>query len=94
MESLSVLCSYIIALVRLPFLTVLFIVSSLQQVLFERCEVVNVEMKVVPLRCDRQKATDNVAYIDKLCYENPDLVEIADESDIIDDMDDGDEGLT
>ena len=78
-EFLSVFFSYCMALLRLPFLAILFIVSSIQQVLFEGCEVVNVEMKVVPLRCDRQKVSDNVAYIDKLCYENPDLVEMVDE---------------
>ena len=79
-EFLSVFFSYVLALLRLPFLIVLFIVSSIQQVLFEGCEVVNVEMKVIPLRCDRQKAADNVAYIDKLCYENPDLAEMTDEN--------------
>lgn len=81
---LSVLASYLIALLRLPFLILLFTVSSLQQVLFERMEVVNVEMKVIPLRCDRQEVSDKVAYIDKLCYENPDLVEITDDMDDID----------
>ncbi len=92
MEVLNVFASYMIALLRLPFLTVLFIVSSIQQVIFERNEVVNVEMKVIPLRCDRQKVSDNVAYLDKLCYENPDLVEIADENDNMNDTDE-DEGL-
>lgn len=85
MEFFSVLFSYIIALLRLPFLTVLFIVSSIQQVLFDKSEVVNVEMKIVPLRCDRKKVSDNVAYIDKLCYENPDLVEMVDDIDDIED---------
>lgn len=93
MDFIYTVLSYLVALTRIPFLTVLFITSSIQQVLFERCEVVNIEMKTVPLRCDRQKVSDNVAYIDKLCYENPDLADIIDEDEIgnLDNIDDIDE---
>ena len=80
MEFLSVFSSYMIALLRIPFLASLFILSAIQQILFDRGEVVNVEMKIAPLRCDRKKVSDNVAYIDKLCCENPDLAEIVDEN--------------
>ena len=56
----------------------LFFLSGLQQILYTRCEIINVEMKAVPLRCDITKANENVSYIEKLCCENPDLVEITD----------------
>ena len=86
-----VLGSYFIAISRLIFLNMLFFLSGLQQILYTRCEIVNIEMKAVPLRCDITKANENVSYLEKLCSENPDLVEIADENsdnDIFGDDDD------
>lgn len=71
--------SYFIAITRLIFLDVLLLLSGLQQILYTRCEIVNIEMKAVPLRCDITKANENVSYIEKLCCENPDLVEISEE---------------
>lgn len=80
----SVLSSYLIAISRLFFLDALLFLSGLQQILYSRCEIVNVEMKVSPLRCDINKVTENVSYIEKLCCENPDLVEIVDNDEDID----------
>ena len=84
--------SYLVAISRLIFLDVLFLLSGLQQILYTRCEIVNIEMKAVPLRCDITEATEKVSYIDKLCGENPDLVGIDEEDEDIDfgDSEDGD----
>lgn len=87
MSIFNIVMSYLVALMRVPFLTLLFVVSCIHQILFCKCEIVNVEMKIAPLRCDRQKALDNVAYLDKLCYENPDLVEeMTDDDNFNDDL--------
>lgn len=78
---LAVLGSYFIAISRLLFLDVLLLLSGIQQILYTRCEIINIEMKAVPLRCDITKANENVSYIEKLCCENPDLVEMSSEDD-------------
>lgn len=72
-EFFKVFNSYIIALARLVVWTVIFFFTGLQRTLFMRSEVVSVEFRVTPLRCDMQEADDKLAYIDKLCIENPDL---------------------
>ena len=88
----NVFFSYLIALCRLFIWTVLFFVSGLQRTLFMRSEVVCVEFKTIPLRCDVEDFDDKMSYIDKMCNENPDLVDISNEDDeIIDDFDEGDE---
>ena len=81
----KVLFSYLIAVARLLVWTTIFFFTGLQRTLFMRSEVVSVEFKVTPLRCDMEEADSNLAYIDKLCLENPDLaclVEEADEDDL------------
>ena len=69
----NLVLSYLIALGRLLLWTVIFFFSGLQRTLFMRSEVDYVEFRVIPLRCDCQEADDKLAYIDKLCTENPDL---------------------
>ena len=91
-EFFMVLGSYLIAISRLIFLDVLFLLSGLQQILYTRCEIINIEMKAVPLRCDITDATEKVAYIDKLCGENPDLVGIDSEEDENIDFGDSEDG--
>lgn len=78
----KVLWSYIVALARLIVWTLVFFFSGLQRTLFMRSEVVSVEFRVTPLRCDMEEADKNLAYIDKLCLENPDLVEAVEEEDL------------
>lgn len=89
-EFFMLMGSYLVAISRLIFLDVLFLLSGLQQILYTRCEIVNIEMKAVPLRCDITDVTEKVAYIDKLCGENPDLVGIDSEDDDFGDSEDGD----
>ena len=89
------------ALARLVVWTVIFFFSGLQRTLFTRSEVAGVDMKLLPLRCDMEDVDEKLAYIDKLCIENPDLAEISEkayledeEMNDIDDFpfDDGEEG--
>lgn len=70
--------SYVIALARLVVWTILVFFSGLQR-LFVRSEVVGVDLKVAPLRSDLKDTDDKLAYIDKLCLENPDLVDAIEE---------------
>ena len=84
-----VLGSYLIALLRLILWTILTFFSGLQRTLFMRSEVVGVNLKVTPLRCDMEDTDEKLAYIDKLCMENPELTTIEDNfSDIPFDEDD------
>ena len=94
----KVFSSYMIAVARLVIWTIIFFFTGLQRTLFMRSEIVMVEFKVTGLRCDMEEADKNLAYIDKLCLENPDLVEAVEdeELDFLDDEfppnDEGDEG--
>lgn len=92
---LKVLGSYLIAIARLIVWTFVFFFTGLQRTLFMRSEIVSVEFKVTPLRCDMEDVDNKLAYIDKLCIENPDLVEAVEEDDLsfleVDDDDDEDE---
>lgn len=76
----KVLWSYIVALARLFVWTVIFFFSGLQRTLFMRSEVAGVDFKIIPLKCDRDEYDDKLAYLDKLCIENPDLAGIDDET--------------
>ena len=87
-----VLGSYFIALARLLIWTVLTFFSGLQRVLFTRAEIVGVDLKIAPLRCDMEDADEKLAYIDKLCMENPELACISiDEDSDLQDFDEDDE---
>ena len=79
-DLLKVVGSYLVALARLVIWTIIFFFTGLQRTLFMRSEVVGIEFKVTPLRCDIEDTDEKLSYIDKLCMENPDLVEGADES--------------
>lgn len=76
--------SYIIAIARLLFWEVLLFFSGLQQILFTRTEICGIDLRGLPLRCDRDDIIDKVSYVDKLKIENPDL-EIIDEDDLDED---------
>lgn len=89
---LRILCSFLVATARLVVWTIIFFFTGLQRTWFMRSEVVSVEFKVSPWRCDMEDADKNLAYIDKLCLENPDLVEAVDDEDIRNFLDEDDEG--
>ena len=98
LSSLKILWSYVVAIARLIMWTIIFFFSGLQRTLFMKGEVAGVDFKVIPLLCDREELDDKLAYLDKLCIENPDLVEgMISEEDVIpleeehriDDEDDG-----
>ena len=93
----KVLFSYIIALARLIVWTAVFFFSGLQRTLFMRSEIVGVDFRVMPLRCDTEDVNNKLSYLDKLCIENPDLVGMEDDEipfdDIIEDEDNGEDNL-
>lgn len=74
----KVVWSYVVALARLFVWTFIFFFSGLQRTLFMKSEVVGVDFKVMPLRCCQEEYDDKLAYLDKLCIENPDLMGIED----------------
>jgi len=78
--------SYIIAFARLLIWTAIFFFSGLQRTLFMKSEVVGVDFKVLPLRCYREEYDDKLAYLDKLCIENPDLIGMEDDEIPFDDI--------
>ena len=71
--------SVIRAILRLIFLSVTMIASGLHIILFTRTEIYNVELKGMPLLCDREKIGDQISFVDSLMCNNPDLIEFADE---------------
>ena len=75
----KVLFSYAIAVARLFVWTVIFFFTGLQRTLFMRSEIVCVEFKVTPLRCDLEDVDDTLSFVDKLYTENPDLACLAEE---------------
>lgn len=89
-ELLGEIGSIIVALLRLAFLTCAMVTSGIHIVLFTRTEVWNVEMKGMPWRCDREKMNDQLAFVDKICLENPELLDYADEhTELPPDIDEG-----
>jgi hypothetical protein len=90
---LKVLWSYFVALARLVVWTAILFFSGLQRTLFMRSEVVGVDFRVVPLRCYMEETDEKLAYLDKLCIENPDLlgIEMEDEDIPFDDLIDDEE---
>ena len=71
--------SIIRALMRLVFLTIAMFASGVHVVLFTRTEIFNVEMRGMPLLCDREKLGDQISFVDSLCLNNQDLLDYADE---------------
>ena len=84
----KVLFSYIRALARLVIWTILFFFTGLQRTLFMRSEVASAELKVIPLHCDIEETNSRLAYLDKLCVENPDLACLSEEEMGFEDEDD------
>ena len=84
---LKVFFSYVIAILRLIIWTIIFFFSGLQRTLFTRSEVLSLSFKLVPLRCDMEDTDEKLAYIDKLCFENPDLLGVMETEEMLDDED-------
>ena len=78
-EIMSDIWSAVVALIRLLFLTCAMFASGVHIVLFTRTEICNIEMRGMPWRCDREKVADQLSFVDKICLENPDLLDYADE---------------
>lgn len=78
-RAFKVFWSYIVALARLVVWTFILFFTGLQRTLFMKSEVVGVDFRVLPLRCYMEETDDKLAYLDKLCIENPDLMGIEDE---------------
>lgn len=89
-EFLGEIYSIVIALLRIMFLTVAMVTSAVHVALFTRTEICNIELKGMPWRCDRLKDMQNLAFIDKICIENPDLLDYADEHPDVPPEDEGD----
>ena len=81
--------SVMLAIIRLFFLLLALTFSGLQIILFTRTEICNIEMKGQPWRCDREKMMDNVAFVDKMYLENPELFEGTETQDLGEDEGDG-----
>lgn len=71
--------SYFVAFARLIAWMMVLFFSGVQQILFNRTEICHIESRGIPLLCDREGMLNNLAYIDKLKEENPDLADIFEE---------------
>ena len=92
-----VIFSYLVALIRVFYWALLLLVSGTQKSLFEGVEICALEMKICPLRCDKEEVLKNLSYVDKLRAENPELYDDSlyedDEiNDMTNDEDDEDDG--
>ena len=76
---IKVVLSYLIAILRLLFWVVLVFVYGLHKTLFTGTEITSVELRGLPLRCDLEGIHDNMAYIDKMIIEHPDLMNVPEE---------------
>ena len=89
----KVLFSCLVALARLIVWTFVFFFTGLQRTLFARSEIVSVEFRITPWRCDIEDTDDKISFVDKLYCENPDLACLAEDEDIDKLLDeDNDEG--
>lgn len=78
-DVIGTITSASIALLRLVFLTITFVLSGIHIILFTRTEICNIEIRGNAFRCDREKDLAKLAFVDKLLIENPDLMETIDE---------------
>ena len=78
-DFLEAFVSIIIALCRLFFLTCAMVSSAIHIIIFSETEIYNIEMKGMPLRHQRKKDMQNLAFVDTLMINNQDLLDYADE---------------
>ena len=81
-KGFKVLFSCSVALARLVVWTFVFFFTGLQRTLFTRSEIVGVEFRITPWRCDIEDTDDKISFVDKLYCENPDLACLAEDEDI------------
>ena len=79
-EVLETVWSIIIAVLRFFFLMIALIPSGLHVIFFTRTEICNIELKGLPYRCDREKIANTLSFVDKMCLENPELLDLPDNS--------------
>lgn len=72
------ICSVIIAILRLLFLTCVMFASSLHLILFAQLEITNIELRGIAWRSRREKDMENLAFVDTLLVNNPELIDYAD----------------
>ena len=77
-EVLETVWSIIIAVLRFFFLMIALIPSGLHVIFFTRTEICNIELKGLPYRCDREKIANTLSFVDKMCLENPELLDLPD----------------
>ena len=71
--------SVLVAILRLLFLTSTMFISSLHLILFSQLEITNVELRGMAWRSRREKDMRTLSFISKICLENPELLDYADE---------------
>jgi hypothetical protein len=54
------------------------VASGIHIILFSETEICNIEMKGMPLRHQREKDMENLAFVDTLLVNNPELLDYAD----------------
>lgn len=72
--------SCFIALLRLLVLNGTFIFTGIHSIFFRRTEISAVRLEGIPLKCDREEASDKISFLDKLCYENSEYLSYLDEN--------------
>lgn len=77
--------SVIVAILRLLFLTCNMFISSLHLIVFAQLEIVNVELRGQAWRSRRERDMRTLSFIDKMCIENPELLDIP-EGELSDDL--------
>ena len=68
--------SIIVAVLRLLLLTCTMFISSLNLIFFAQLEIVNVELRGQAWRSRRERDMRTLSFIDKMCIENPELLDI------------------
>lgn len=63
------LLGYVVALLRLLYLALIFVVTGIYNIFFNRLEIVGIVLKSIPIKMDR----DKVSYIDRLIANNVDV---------------------
>ena len=94
MDRLEEIWSILVAVFRLMFLTCVIFISGLQIILFNGLEICNVELKGMPLRYKIRRNGENLAFLDKMVIENPELLDMPEGelSEDLPDSSDEDEG--
>lgn len=63
------LLGYLVACLRLFYLAIIFVVTGIYNIIFNKLEIVGIVLKSIPIKMDR----DKVSYIDRLISNNIDV---------------------